>query len=97
LAIEAVASTSLQQTGSGKICVIAACAGTHMSRWLPLIAGIEDYARGEACIHQGRLPALPTSLSLGWPHTLILAEVHWERQPQLSWRTWRPADFGPMR
>ena len=50
LAIEAVASTSLQQTDRGKVCVITACAGTHMSRWLPLIAGIENYAKDEDCI-----------------------------------------------
>jgi hypothetical protein len=48
-AIEAVASTSLQQTDAGKICVITACAGTNMSRWLPLVAGIEAYARDESC------------------------------------------------
>jgi hypothetical protein len=48
-AIEAVASTSLQQTDVGKVCVITACAGTNMSRWLPLVAGIEAYARDESC------------------------------------------------
>ena len=48
-AIEAVASTSLQQTDTGKICVITACAGTSMTRWLPLVAGIEAYARDEGC------------------------------------------------
>jgi hypothetical protein len=48
-AIEAAASTSLQQTDVGKVCVITACAGTKMTRWLPLIAGIEAYARDEGC------------------------------------------------
>jgi hypothetical protein len=48
-AIEAVASTSLQQTDAGKVCVITACADTNMSRWLPLVAGIEAYARDESC------------------------------------------------
>src|SRR5690242_2331877 len=38
LAINAVASTSLQQTDAGKVCVITTCAGTSMSRWLPLIS-----------------------------------------------------------
>src|SRR5262249_44067694 len=47
--IEAVASTRLQQTDAGKVCVITACAGINMSRWLPLVAGIEAYARDESC------------------------------------------------
>jgi hypothetical protein len=49
LAIDAAASTRLQQTDAGKVCVITACAGNDMSRWLPLIAGIENYARDEGC------------------------------------------------
>ncbi|WJR76465.1 hypothetical protein [Bradyrhizobium sp. NP1] len=49
LAIEAVASTSLQQTEAGKVCVITACAGQGMGRWLPLISGIENYAKNEGC------------------------------------------------
>lgn len=48
-AIEAAASTSLQQTDAGKVCVITACAGTDMKRWLPLIRGIEAYAQAEGC------------------------------------------------
>ena len=48
-AIDAVASTSLHQTDGGMVCVITACAGRKMSRWLPLIAGIEAYARDEGC------------------------------------------------
>lgn len=47
--IEAAASTILQQTDRGKVCVITACSGREMARWLPLIAGIEDYARAEGC------------------------------------------------
>jgi len=47
--IEAAASTCLQRTDAGKVCVITACAGHDMSRWLPLIAGIENYARDEGC------------------------------------------------
>ncbi|WP_340672461.1 hypothetical protein [Bradyrhizobium ottawaense] len=47
--IGAVASTSLQQTDAGKVCVITACAGTDMTRWLPLIRGIEAYAQVEGC------------------------------------------------
>jgi len=48
-AIEAAAATSLQQSDVGKVCVITACAGTKMARWLPLIGGIEAYAKGEGC------------------------------------------------
>jgi hypothetical protein len=47
--IEAAAATSLQQTDAGKICVITACAGRGMKRWLPLIGGIEAYAQAEGC------------------------------------------------
>src|SRR5215472_3705342 len=49
VAIDAAASTSLQHTDAGKVCVITACAGANMPRWLPLIAGIENYARDESC------------------------------------------------
>ncbi len=49
LAIDAVASTSLQHTDAGKVCVITACAGNGISHWLPLISGIEKYARDEGC------------------------------------------------
>lgn len=48
-AIGAAASTSLQQTDAGKVCVITACAGADMARWLPLIRAIEVYARDEGC------------------------------------------------
>ncbi|MCK1393644.1 hypothetical protein [Bradyrhizobium sp. 1] len=47
--VEAAASTSLQQTEAGKVCVITACAGTGMTRWLSLIRGIEAYAEAEGC------------------------------------------------
>jgi hypothetical protein len=32
-----------------KVCVIIACGGIDMPRWLPLIEGIEKYARAEGC------------------------------------------------
>lgn len=48
-AIEAAASTSLQQTEAGKVCVITACAGAGVTRWLSLIHGIEAYAVAEGC------------------------------------------------
>ncbi|QOG22041.1 hypothetical protein [Bradyrhizobium sp. SEMIA] len=47
--IEAVASTSLEQTEAGKVCVITACAGVGIARWLSLIGGIEAYAEAEGC------------------------------------------------
>jgi hypothetical protein len=49
LAIDAAASTCLQHTDAGKVCVVTACAGNNMSRWLPLMPGIENYARDEGC------------------------------------------------
>jgi hypothetical protein len=49
LSIDAVASTILQQTDAGKVCVITACSGTRMACWLPLIANLEAYARDEGC------------------------------------------------
>jgi hypothetical protein len=48
-AVEAAASTSLQQTEAGKVCIITACAGTGMRRWQSLIGGIEAYAEAEGC------------------------------------------------
>jgi len=48
-AIEAAGVTNLQQTDAGKVCVITACAGIGMPRWLSLIRGIEAYARAEGC------------------------------------------------
>ena len=48
-AIEAAASTSLQWTEAGKVCVITACAGAGISRWRSLIRGIETYAEAEGC------------------------------------------------
>lgn len=48
-AIEAAASTVLINSDIGKVCVIAACGGTGMKRWLPLLDGIESYARDEGC------------------------------------------------
>lgn len=50
VAILAAASTSLQRTDAGKVCVITACAGEDMRRWLNLIGRIEEFARNEDCI-----------------------------------------------
>lgn len=49
IAILAAASTRLQRTDAGKVCVITACAGSDMPRWLGLIDGIETFARKEGC------------------------------------------------
>jgi len=49
IAILAAASTRLQQTDAGKVCVITACGGKDMSRWLNLIGRIEEFARNEGC------------------------------------------------
>jgi hypothetical protein len=48
-AIAAAAVTQLLAADLGKVCVIVACAGRQMRRWLPLIATLEEYARAEAC------------------------------------------------
>jgi hypothetical protein len=47
--IAAAASTSLQRIGSDLICVLTACGGKGINDWVPLIAGIEKYARNEGC------------------------------------------------
>lgn len=49
IAILAAASTRLQQTDTGKVCVITACAGKDMPRWLGLIRQIEEFANNEGC------------------------------------------------
>lgn len=48
-AIEAVAATVLINSEIGKVCIITACGGHDMPRWLPLIAEIENYAKHEGC------------------------------------------------
>lgn len=47
--VEAAAVTEIQRTEWRKFCVIVACAGAHMDRWIHLLDTIEDYARGEEC------------------------------------------------
>jgi hypothetical protein len=48
-AIEAAAATILINSEIGKVCIITACGGNDMPRWLPLIGKIEIYARAEGC------------------------------------------------
>lgn len=48
--IEAAATTHLTKGEDGRpVCTITACGGENMEHWLPLIAGIEKYARNEGC------------------------------------------------
>lgn len=47
--IESAAATVLINSEIGKVCIITACGGSDMKRWLPLIEQIETYARGEGC------------------------------------------------
>ncbi|HEX5509826.1 MAG TPA: hypothetical protein VFX37_15100 [Pseudolabrys sp.] len=47
--IEAAATTQLVNENGRRLCVIVACGGHDRARWLPLIAGIEEFARREGC------------------------------------------------
>lgn len=47
--IEAAATTILTNTDANKVCVLTACGGNHMRRWLALLETIEAYARVEGC------------------------------------------------
>jgi hypothetical protein len=47
--VEAAATTQLIKVNRRKICVLVACGGKNRARWLPLLDGIEDYARKEGC------------------------------------------------
>lgn len=47
--IEAAAASQVVRIGEKKVCIITACGGANRERWLPLIEGIENYARIEGC------------------------------------------------
>jgi hypothetical protein len=47
--IAAAAVTELAQTEKRKFCVIVACGGAEMSRWLDLLKPIEAFAKLEGC------------------------------------------------
>ena len=47
--IAAAAVTELHKTDQRKICVIVACGGSGRADWLPLISGIEKFAKAEGC------------------------------------------------
>lgn len=48
--IEAAASTSLSETDSGKVCIVTACGGKALKRWIDLLRLIEAYAKREGCV-----------------------------------------------
>jgi hypothetical protein len=47
--IAAAAVTELQQTEWRKACVVVACGGAGMRRWIGLLGSIEAYARAAGC------------------------------------------------
>lgn len=47
--IDAAAATILINSEIGKVCIITACGGDDMKRWLSLIGQIESYAGSEGC------------------------------------------------
>jgi len=47
--ITAAAVTELHETEWRKVCVLVACGGAGMRAWLPLLDGIEAYARTAGC------------------------------------------------
>jgi hypothetical protein len=47
--IEAAAVTQLSTVGGARFCTIVACGGKDRNKWLPLLAGLERYAKAEDC------------------------------------------------
>jgi hypothetical protein len=47
--IKAAAVTQLSTVGGARFCTIVACGGAGRREWLPLLAGLERYARAENC------------------------------------------------
>ncbi len=47
--IEAAATTALVENDTSKICVLTACGGKGVRRWLALLEKIEEYAKAEGC------------------------------------------------
>ncbi|WP_423868086.1 hypothetical protein [Bradyrhizobium sp.] len=47
--LEAAATTHLVKTAERPVLIVTACSGAQRERWLPLLAGIENYARAEGC------------------------------------------------
>jgi hypothetical protein len=47
--ILAAATTIITATDRARVCVLTACGGRNMARWLPLLEKIEAHARDEGC------------------------------------------------
>lgn len=47
--IEAAASTILERSNDRLACVVVACGGENMERWVSLLSKIETYAKQEGC------------------------------------------------
>jgi hypothetical protein len=47
--IQAAAVTELHATEWRKVCVVVACGGAGVNRWIALLDGIEAYARAAGC------------------------------------------------
>ena len=47
--IKAAAVTQLSTVGGHRFCTIVACGGNDRNEWLPLLAGLERYAKTENC------------------------------------------------
>jgi hypothetical protein len=47
--IAAAAVTELHQSEWRKVCVVVACGGAGVNRWIALLDGIEAYARATGC------------------------------------------------
>ncbi len=48
--IMAAAVTELTSANGERFCTIVACGGSDRAEWLPLIEGLEKYARVEGCV-----------------------------------------------
>jgi hypothetical protein len=47
--IKAAAVTELSTVGTARFCTIVACGGHDRNTWLPLLVGLEGYAKAENC------------------------------------------------
>ena len=47
--INAAAVTQLSSVQGERFCTIVACGGRNRDKWLPLLAGLEHYAKAEDC------------------------------------------------
>jgi hypothetical protein len=63
-AIKAAAVTQLSTVHGERFCTIVACGGRDRSEWLPLLAGLERYAKSENC------QAMRTFGRRGWERLL---------------------------